>query len=148
MVFKLERIEKVREYEIIYIMKPDLTDEDQKALVTKIEGIITKSQGQVLKTTSMGKRKLFHETKGQLRGSFVHSIFLGNNKLVPELERKLRINENVIRYQTIKLIDLVNDVEARKEYYSSSKFEEVSAVLAKPIKEVKDDYDKFKPRGV
>ena len=148
MVFKLERIEKVREYEIIYIMKPDLTDEDQKNLVAKIESIITDNSGQVLKTTSMGKRKLFHETKNQLRGSFVHSIFLGNNKLVPELERKLRIDENVIRYQTIKLIDLVTDIDARKEYYSSSKFEEVSAVLAKPIKEVKDDYDKFKPRGV
>ena len=148
MVFKLERIERIREYEIIYIMKPDLTDEEQKNLVKKVEDIIAENNGVLLRTTPMGKRKLFHETKGQLRGSFVHSVFLGNNKLVPELERKLRIDENVIRYQTIKLVDLVTDVEARKEFYNSPKFEETAAVIAKPIKEVKDDYDKFRPRGV
>jgi small subunit ribosomal protein S6 len=148
MVFKLERIERIREYEIIYIMKPDLTDEEQKNLVTKIEEVIAENKGQLLKTTVMGKRKLFHETKGHLRGSFVHSVFLGNNELVPELERKLRIDENVIRYQTIKLVEFVSDIEARKEYYNSSKFEELATTIAKPIKEVKDEYDKFKPRGV
>jgi len=148
MAFKLERIERIREYEIIYIMKPDLSDEEQKELVKKVEDIIVQNKGEVLRTTPMGKRKLFHETKGQLRGAFVHSVFVGNNKLVPELERKLRINENVIRYQTIKLVDYVKDIEARKAYYNSPKFEETAAVIAKPIKEVKDDYDKFKPRGV
>ncbi len=148
MVFKLERIERIREYEIIYIMKPDLTDEEQKNLVKKVEDIIAENKGQLLKVTPMGKRKLFHETKGQLRGAFMHTIFLGNNKLVPELERRLRIDENVIRYQTIKLIDLVTDVEARKAYYNSQKFDEFAGIIAKPIKEVKDDYDKFKPRGV
>ena len=148
MVFKLERIERIREYEIIYIMKPDLTDEEQKNLIKKVEDIIAENQGVLLRTTPMGKRKLFHETKGQLRGAFVHSVFLGNNKLVPELERRLRIDENIIRYQTVKLIDLVTDVEARKEYYNSPKFDEMAAIIAKPIKEVKDDYDKFRPRGV
>ena len=148
MAFKLERIERIREYEIIYIMKPDLSDEEQKELVKKVEDIIVQNKGEVLRTTPMGKRKLFHETKGQLRGAFVHSVFVGNNKLVPELERKLRINENVIRYQTIKLVDYVKDIEARKAYYNSPKFEETAAVITKPIKEVKDDYDKFKPRGV
>ena len=147
MVFELKRIESIREYEMVYITKPEISDEDLASVKELFENIVKDHKGDVLKTTVMGKRKLFYEVKGNLRGLFVHSVFTGNNKLISELERRLRINENVIRYQTIKLISYVKDVEARKEFYKSEQFEETNAVLTKAMKEVKDDYDKFKPKG-
>ncbi len=148
MAFELKRIERTREYEIIYIIKPDLSEDQITELTKKVDGIIAENGGEILRTTLMGKRKLFYEIKGNLRGIFVHSVFLGKNKLVPELERRLRISEDVVRYQTIKLEDHVRDVEGKKAYYKSQKFEDMLSIISKPTKEVKDDYDKFKPKGV
>ncbi len=148
MVFKLERIERIREYEMVFVTKPEISDEDLSNLKELFKNVVMDHKGEVLKTTVMGKRKLFYEVKGNLRGLFIYSAFTGNNLLVSELERRLRINENVIRYQTIKLDDHVTDIEAKREFYKSSKFEETNAVLTKAMKEVKDDYDKFKPQGV
>lgn len=129
-------------------MKPDLSEEQITELVKKVDTIISENGGEVLRTTMMGKRKLFYEIKGNLRGIYVHSVFLGGNKLIPELERRMRISEEVVRYQTIKLENHVRDIEGKKDYYKSQKFEEVLSVISKPTKEVKDDYDKFKPKGV
>lgn len=148
MAFELNRINRIREYETIYITKSELTEEQMTELMGLIDQVITENNGTVLRTTLMGKRKLFYEIKGNLRGSYVHTVFLGDNKLVSEFERKLRINENVLRYQTLKQLDHVKDVEARKAYYHSPKFEEVVTIMTKPTKEVKDDYDKFRPKGV
>ena len=148
MVFELKRIESIREYEMVYITKPEISDEDLATVKEVFENVVKDFKGEVFKTTVMGKRKLFYEVKGNLRGLFLHSVFTGNNKLISELERRLRISENVIRYQTIKLDSYVKDIEAKKAFYKSEKFEETTAVLTKAMKEVKDDYDKFKPKGV
>ncbi len=148
MVFKLDRIERIREYEMVFITKPEISDEELAKVKELFENVVKDHAGEVLKTTVMGKRKLFYEVKGTLRGLFLYSTFTGNNKLITELERRLRINENVIRYQTIKLDSYVKDIEAKRAFYKSEKFEDSTAVLTKAMKEVKDDYDKFKPQGV
>ncbi len=147
MAFTFERVKKIREYETIYITKPDITDEKLTEVMNGIVDVIKQNGGDILKTTLMGKRKFFFEIKGNLRGIYVHTIFVGGNNLIAEFERRLRINEEVVRYQTIKLHDNIKDVEQRKAYYNSPEYEELMGVISKPTKEVKDDYDKFKPKG-
>jgi small subunit ribosomal protein S6 len=90
-------------YETTIITKPDLTDEGYKALLDKIKTIISQYNGQIIDQQNWGKRKLSYPIKKETKGVYTYIVFNGNNKLVEELERNFKINEDILRYLTIKL---------------------------------------------
>ncbi|HWI41521.1 MAG TPA: 30S ribosomal protein S6 [Verrucomicrobiae bacterium] len=93
----------MRMYETIYIVQPDLADEDQKALSAKVQEIITGMNGEVRKLEDWGVRKLAYIVKKSSRGRYMYLRFDGGADLVAELERRLRIDDRILRYQTVKL---------------------------------------------
>lgn len=92
-----------RMYETIYIVKPDLADEENKALTTKINEVIEKMNGEVRKLEDWGVRKLAYPIDKINRGRYMYLRSDGDATLIAELERRLRLDERVIRYQTVKL---------------------------------------------
>jgi small subunit ribosomal protein S6 len=90
-------------YETIYIVKPDLTDEENKALTTRINEVIETMNGEVRKLEDWGIRKLAYPINKLTRGRYMYLRSDGDATLIAELERRLRIDERVIRYQTVKL---------------------------------------------
>ncbi|NVO00991.1 MAG: 30S ribosomal protein S6 [Geobacteraceae bacterium] len=92
-----------RMYETIYIVKPDLADEENKALTTKINEVIEKMNGDVRKLEDWGIRKLAYPINKINRGRYMYLRSDGDATLIAELERRLRLDEKVIRYQTVKL---------------------------------------------
>jgi small subunit ribosomal protein S6 len=90
-------------YETIYIVKPDLADEENKALTSRITEIITKMNGDVRKLEDWGVRKLAYPINKITRGRYMYLRSDGDAALIAELERRLRLDDRVIRYQSVKL---------------------------------------------
>ncbi len=93
----------MRRYETIFIADPDLGEEDVKGITEKIKGLIEAKGGQVEKAEDWGTRKLAYEVKKKSRGHYLYIKFSGKSDLVAELERNLRINEGVIKYQSVQV---------------------------------------------
>lgn len=93
----------LREYETIYILRPDVSDENAVAFIQKMKGIVEKEGGKHIKITNMGRRKLAWERQKQQKGMFVHHRYLGKPGLVAEYERNLAIEETVMLRQSVVL---------------------------------------------
>ncbi len=92
-----------RMYETIYIVRPDLADEELKGLSAKVEEIIASMKGDFRRLEDWGIRKLAYPIKKVTRGRYYYLRFDGDAPLIAELERRLRLDDKVIRYQSVKL---------------------------------------------
>jgi small subunit ribosomal protein S6 len=99
---------RTREYETIFILKPDVTNEVIGAVNSKIRGVLEAGGGTLLKIENWGRRKLAYEVKKQLKGIYIFLRYLGNAGLVEEVERNLRLSDSVIRQYSVKIAENVD----------------------------------------
>ena len=92
-----------RMYETIYIVQPDLGDEELKGLSAKVQEVITSMKGDFRKLEDWGVRKLSYPINKFARGRYYYLRFDGDAPLIAELERRLRLDDKVIRYQSVKI---------------------------------------------
>ena len=98
----------MRMYETIYIVQPDLGDEEIKTLSTKVQDIIANMNGDFKRLEDWGVRKLAYPINKSPRGRYFYLRFDGDSPLIAELERRLRLDDKVYRYQSVKLdVDVV-----------------------------------------
>lgn len=93
----------MRMYETIYIVQPDLGDEEIKALSTKVQDVIASMNGDFKRLEDWGTRKLAYAINKTPRGRYFYLRFDGDSALIAELERRLRLDDKVIRYQSVKI---------------------------------------------
>ena len=93
----------IRKYETIYIVKPDLAEEDLKALTDKVQDVIAGNNGELKRLEDWGIRKLAYAIKKSPRGRYVYLRYDGVETLVAELERRLRLDDRILRYLTVKI---------------------------------------------
>lgn len=103
---------RLREYETIFLVKPDLTDDNVDKLKERVRGIVGREGGKVIRFTVWGKKKTLFPVAKQPRAIYVHTHYLGSSKLVAEVERNLRNIDEVTRYISVKIGDEV-DPETR-----------------------------------
>ena len=87
-----------RDYELMYIVRPELDDEALRAAVTRVRGMIEAQNGEVVKTTLWGKRRLAYEVSHLRDGHYVLVVLHLDGDRVAPLERALRIDETVFRH--------------------------------------------------
>ncbi|GAB6990963.1 30S ribosomal protein S6 [Paenibacillus pini] len=87
----------MRKYEVMYIIRPDIEQEAVQATVEKFQGIISNG-GEITKHDVMGKRRLAYEINKFRDGTFVLVNFNGTPEVLTELERLMKISDEVIRY--------------------------------------------------
>jgi len=87
----------MRKYEVMYIIRPDIEQEAVQAAVDKFQGIISNG-GEITKHEVQGKRRLAYEIKKFRDGVFVLVNFNATPEVVAELERLMKISDEVIRY--------------------------------------------------
>ena len=92
-----------RAYELMFIVRPDMTDEDQDKLVSTLETAVTSSGGQVKNFEKMGKRRLAYTVRKFHDGLYMLLNFEGSGGLVHELERRLRVTEPVIKFLSVRV---------------------------------------------
>ena len=103
---------RLREYETIFLVRPDLTDDTVDKLKERVRGIVGREGGKLLRFTVWGKKKTLFPVAKQPRAIYVHASYLGGSKLVAEVERNLRNLDEVSRYISVKIADEV-DPESR-----------------------------------
>ncbi len=92
-----------RTYELMFIVRPDMTEEDQDKLISTLETAVTSSGGAVKSTEKMGKRRLAYIVRRFHDGLFILLTFEGSGGLVHELERRLRVTEPVIKFLSVRI---------------------------------------------
>jgi len=93
----------MRKYETIFIINPDLSEEDTQGVVEKVKELIQSLQGEVLKTDGWGIKKLAYDVKKKSKGYFVLLHFMGTAQILTEVERNLRLMDTVLKHQTVRL---------------------------------------------
>ena len=93
----------MRKYETIFILDPDLEEEQAQSTLEKVKGIITQTNGEILKVEDWGKRKLAYEVEKKPKGRYILIHFSGTPALLSELERNFRVMDAVIKFLSVRL---------------------------------------------
>jgi small subunit ribosomal protein S6 len=92
-----------RTYELMFIVRPDIAEEDMEKLVSTLESQITGAGGTVKNIERMGKRRLAYTVRKFRDGLYVLFTLEGEGELVKEMERRLRVTEPVIKFLTVRV---------------------------------------------
>jgi len=93
----------MRKYEIIFIVQPDVEEEDLNKLITQMEGVVAGAGGKIEKTEKMGRRRLAYRIGRHQEGSYVLFILEGTGDTVKELERRLGVTDTVIKFLAVRI---------------------------------------------
>jgi small subunit ribosomal protein S6 len=104
----------MRYYETLYLMNPNLSDDDYSDVVTKFNDFVEKNKGVIVKVDEWGKKTLAYEVKKFDKGYYVLLSYCGDPDLISLLKREFKLDERIIKYQTVKLSDS-EDPEALKQ---------------------------------
>jgi small subunit ribosomal protein S6 len=92
-----------RQYELVYIVSPDASEEAVAELHTQIEQIVQRYSGTLDKTENWGRRKLAYEIGHAREGTYVIETITGTGDLMKEIDRRLRVMDTVIRHLTVRV---------------------------------------------
>ena len=112
-------LETKRQYEVVFIVDPT-ADEEVPRLTDTFKQIVTEQGGVVTKAETMGKRQLAYEILHHKDGTFVLMEIEGAGREIAELERRMRVNDRILRYITVRVdedrrrADKLKDRRARK----------------------------------
>ena len=104
----------MREYDTTFIVQPEISEESREAMLEKLRGVLERSGAIPLEVEDAGKRKLAYEIGKFQKGHYLSLLYLDAGKSVAELERALRLDESVLRFLTVRKLDRVDDIQARK----------------------------------
>ncbi len=92
----------VRDYELVVIFRPDISDDDVPASLDRLQQSIVSRGGEVVEVDHWGRRRLAYPIKHNLEGNYVVSQIRMNPEQVPALESGLRISEEVLRHMVVR----------------------------------------------
>jgi small subunit ribosomal protein S6 len=92
-----------RTYEVVFIITPDADDTEVMRISEAMQKIVTNQGGAVTKTEMMGRRQLAYEISHQHEGVYVLLEVAGTGREIAELERRMRVNDQILRYMTIRV---------------------------------------------
>jgi len=92
-----------RTYELMFIVRPDMTDEDLDKLISTLQSAVPGLGGTVQKVEKMGKRRLAYTVRRFHDGIYVLMVVDGGGAMIHELERRLRVTEPVIKFLTVRI---------------------------------------------
>ena len=90
------------QYETMYILRPDLGDEQTDQAINKYQGILLEQGAQNLETQHRGRRRLAYEIGKHREGVYIQMNYAGSGAAVAAMERAMRLSDDVIRYMTLK----------------------------------------------
>ena len=126
----------MKHYETIFIINPNLSEEEYGETLTKFRDLIDKVKGIMIKVEEWGKQKLAYQLMRFDSGFYVLIDYCGEPGMTVEFERNLKLDERILKYQTIKLADKA-DPEAliRKEKENKEELIPLSLARAEAVKQ-------------
>ena len=99
----------MRSYETIFICRQDISTQQVDTLADTFQSIITDANGKMGRRENWGLKTLAYRIKKNRKGHMVLFNYDAQHDAVKEMERRMRLSENVIRYMTIRTVDLVTE---------------------------------------
>ncbi len=93
----------MRNYESLYIVHPEVVGDELTVLVDKFQKILSDQQAEIVKLDNWGVRKLAYPIKKVERGNYIQVLFSAGPEVVAEYERRLRLDEQILRFLTVRL---------------------------------------------
>ncbi|AUX36212.1 MULTISPECIES: 30S ribosomal protein S6 [Sorangium] len=126
---------RAREYETIYILRPDIDADGAERIGTRLAEVVSREAGRLTKVETWGRRRLAYDIAKHRRGVYVYLKYLGGGKVVSEVERNLRLADGVLKYQTVLVR---NDIEVQSLTVADEdvKFERLELA---PLEDDRDD---------
>jgi small subunit ribosomal protein S6 len=119
-----------RTYELMFIVRPDMVDEDLNKLISTLASSVT-SAGGTIKSEIWGKRRLAYTVRKFNDGIFVLLIIEGTGAMVHEVERRLRVTEQVIKFITVRTDEELKRLDKIKKLRDAKK--KTSAAPPAPV---------------
>ena len=104
----------MRKYEIIFIVRPDIEEEELNKLVTQFEGVVAGAGGKIEKVDRMGRRRLAYRVGRYQDGHYVLFLLEGTGETVKELERRLGVTDSVIKFLAVRIDEELKRAEKYK----------------------------------
>jgi small subunit ribosomal protein S6 len=92
-----------RQYELVYILPPDTTEQQATELHQQIEAVVLRMNGQLEKTENWGRRRLAYEIAHHKEGVYVLEVINGSGDLMKELDRRLKVMDQVVRHLVVRV---------------------------------------------
>jgi small subunit ribosomal protein S6 len=92
-----------RQYELVYILPPETTEQQVAELHTQVEGVVARLNGQIERTENWGRKRLAYEIAHNKEGVYVLDVINGSGELMKELDRRLRVMDLVIRHMVVRV---------------------------------------------
>ena len=128
----------LREYETTFIVQPEISDEGTKAILGRLDGILASAGATRLMCEDHGKRKLAYEINKFHKGHYYTLMYLDGGKVVPEVERSLRLDESVLRFLTVQTETDVTNVEERKAAAAQAEIEQAKRAAERAAREAEE----------
>ena len=122
----------MKRYETIFITHPELSEEDHAELEKKLRSTVATWKGDFIKLEDWGTKKLGYEIHKNSRGRYFLLDYLAAADLVRELERNLRLNDRVLKFQTVK-IDERTSSDAAKKSKEAAPAEKIAKISEPPL---------------
>lgn len=105
---------EVRQYEVVYIVTPEATDEVVADLHQQVEAIVQRFGGSIERTENWGRRRLAYEIGHHREGTYVLEVLNGPGEMVRELDRRLKVTDQVIRHLAVRVDEELRVAERAK----------------------------------
>ena len=92
-----------RQYELVYIVSPDSTEQQVTDLHGQIEAVVSRMGGRIDRTENWGRRKLAYEIGHHKEGTYVLEVIDGSGELMKELDRRLKVLDQVVRHLVVRV---------------------------------------------
>jgi small subunit ribosomal protein S6 len=102
------QILKFKEYETIYVLRSDVDADTAEKVQARVAEVVGRDQGKLVKVEAWGRRKLAYPVAKQKRGVYVYVKYVGRGGLVQEIERNLKLQDTVLKFQTIQTSEEVD----------------------------------------
>jgi small subunit ribosomal protein S6 len=122
-----------RTYEVMFIVRPDILDEDLDKLIAGLEANITQGGGSIKSLEKLGRRKLAYTVKKFNDGNYVLMTILADGSLVGEIERRLRVSEPVIKFISVRMDEEEKRVAKIKAIRATRKKLSAQPAAAAPV---------------
>ena len=110
----------MRFYETLYLLRSDLSEDQYQELLKKYNDRITSLDGIVIHVDEWGKKNLAYPIRKFEEGYYIIVKYCGRPGIVQDLEREFKLDENILRYLTVKLSDKADPEELKKRFSEDS----------------------------
>jgi small subunit ribosomal protein S6 len=136
-----KEVNAVRTYEALYIVRPDIKDDEVQTVAKNIEALVTDQGGTIVRSELWGKRKLAYEVKHFTEGFYVLTRFTSEASFVARLESYFRLAESVIRFLVVYFDEKTLQLEEEQKAQVEAEIRASAARHALPRTDDDDDDD-------